>query len=343
MNDKRETPLQDAHGRRLHYLRVSVTDRCDLRCRYCMPEEGVHLLAHDEILRFDEILRTVRVMSGLGVNRVRLTGGEPLVRKGVAALAADIRRLPGIGFLGLTTNGMLLEAAAPDLKKAGVDGLNISLDTTDPARYRAITRRGELARVLRGLDAALRLGFGQVKLNCVLAPTSVEADWLGVVGLAKDLPVDVRLIEWMPMADADGEAGPPALGAKQALARIGEVYGEARPLEETAGAGPARYWQIPGFAGRLGVIHAMSHNFCDGCNRLRLTATGNLKLCLFYDVGMPLRPLLRGGAGDEELAAAIRAAAQNKPRRHQGVKKTREDGGSGLLIERNCGMYDLGG
>lgn len=332
--------MLDAYGRRLHYLRISVTDRCNLRCRYCMPEKGVHLLAHDDILRYDEILRVVRVMASLGVDRVRLTGGEPLVRRGLADLAADIKGVQGIAFLGLTTNGVQLEDQAEHLLAAGVDGLNISLDTLNPAQYREITRCGELASALAGLHKALELGFPSVKINCVLAPDSTPEDWLGVVGLAKSLPVDVRLIEWMPLADGIDAAG---VGAKTALERISREFGAPERLPTVSGEGPARYWRIPGFAGRLGIIHAMSHDFCDSCNRLRLTPTGNLKLCLFYDSGVALKPLLRGDADDAALANAIMGAVGNKPRRHSGMKKRQEDGSDGPLIERTCGMYDLGG
>ncbi len=337
--------MTDNYGRNLHYLRISITDRCNLRCQYCMPEAGVPLIPHDEILRYDEISRLVRLMAELGVSRVRLTGGEPLVRKGVEELAKCIKNTPGVEFLGLTTNGVLLESLAPKLLAAGVDGLNISIDTLDEARYAAFTRRAELPAVLNGLHAALSLPFSSVRVNCVLAPTARAEDWLSVVGLAKTLPVDVRLIEWMPMQN---ETGTPAVPADEALAKIAAAYGPAAPAieEERPGhAGPAQYYRIGGFAGRVGVIPAMTHSFCDSCNRLRLTATGSLKLCLFYEEGISLKTLLRGGTTDDAIKEAILQAARLKPQRHQGQRLTTEseDKNAPILGDVPCGMSMIGG
>ncbi|MDL2327652.1 GTP 3',8-cyclase MoaA [Ruminococcaceae bacterium OttesenSCG-928-A11] len=331
--------MTDGCGRTINYLRVSVTDRCNLRCRYCMPEEGVPSIPHGEVLSFDEITRLVGVMAGLGVDRVRLTGGEPLVRKGLPELAAKIKAVKGITFLGLTTNGVLLAEQAEDLLAAGVDGLNISLDTVDPARFATLTRRDDYAKVRAGLEKALALPFRAVKINSVLAPESTEADWLGVVALAQTLPVEVRLIEWMPMA---GTQGPVPPTADEALSRIAAAFGPLVPLPRAANGGPAQSYALPGFAGRVGIIPAMTHQFCASCNRLRLSATGDLKLCLFYDEGVPLKPLLRGGATDGELAAAITGAVAHKPLRHQGEKRAAA-GSAASLIERPCGMFKIGG
>lgn len=324
-------------------------------------------MPHDEMLRCREILRLVRVMVPLGINRIRLTGGEPLVSRGILALARQIKAIPGIEFLGLTTNGILLAEQAPRLRSAGVDGLNISLDTLDPQRYRHITGHSGLARVQKGIEAALSLPFSSVKLNCVLAPQSEPRDWLSVVGLAKDLPLTVRLIEWMPMA---GESSKALISGPEALRQIGAVYGTPEPVPEeptphrssstpqlsssappvsfeadpsmlpgvpdpaipspAPKGGPARTWQIPGFRGKIGIIHAISHAFCDECNRLRLTAAGDLKLCLFYDTGLSLKPLLRSGATDQALSDAILNAIRHKPKAHAGVL-------------RPAGMYQTGG
>ncbi len=333
----------DNHGRNLHYLRVSLTDRCNLRCRYCMPEAGVPLIPHDEILRFDEILRLIRIMAGLGVDRVRLTGGEPLVRKGVAQLAADIRQIDSVKFLGLTTNGVLLAPMAKELFDAGVNGLNISIDTLDEARYGYFTRKNELPAVLAGLDKALSLPFQSVRVNCVLAKDAADSDWLSVVGLAKTRPVDVRLIEWMPMG---GEGDGHTVSADEALEKIEAAYGKVTPFAAATrdeAAGPAQYYSVKGFTGRVGIIPAMTHNFCSACNRLRLTATGDLKLCLFYENGIPLKPLLRGGASDDEIRGAIAAAALQKPERHQGARKQSADGDGPLLSDTPCGMSMIGG
>jgi len=323
--------MRDSFGRRINYLRISVTDRCNLRCRYCMPEEGVAAVAHEEILRFGEIERLVRIFVRLGVNRLRLTGGEPLVRRDLPALAASLKAIPGVDFLGITTNGILLPQFAQRLCDAGVDGVNISLDTTDPHRYAHLTRRDEWAQAQAGIQAALALPFSAVKINCVLSPDSLPADWLGVAALARSLPVEVRFIEWMPML-GDGRA---AVRAQEALAAIEAHCGVCTPLGRRAGEGPASYYQIAGFAGSVGVIPAMSRHFCADCNRIRLTATGDLKLCLFYGAGVSLRSLLRSGAGDEAIAEAIQNAVAEKPERHRGEVV---HGGCAA-----CGMSQIGG
>lgn len=330
----------DPYGRNIHYLRISVTDRCNLRCGYCMPEEGVEPLSHEEILSFDEIIRLVRIMAGMGVNRIRLTGGEPLVRKNIEVLAQEIKSIPGIDWLAFTTNGVLLEKMAPRLLEAGVDGLNISMDTTDPERFAVLTCRDEWKRVKAGLDSALALPFKSIKINSVLSPLVLEPDWLSVVALAKNHPIDVRLIEWMPMA---GETQVESVTADEALRVIDERYGPLAPLPHSPGAGPADYYSLPGFQGRVGMIPAMSHQFCDACNRVRLTATGDLKLCLFYDVGIPLRELLRSDATDREIAEAIQAALRHKPLKHHGERRKTEIEDDTAVIHSPVGMSGIGG
>lgn len=336
--------MRDKYDRNLNYLRISVTDRCNLRCQYCMPEEGVEAIAHEEILTFDEILRLVGIMAGLGVNRVRLTGGEPLVRKNLPELIREIKGVPGIEFLGLTTNGVQFEGMARELLNAGVDGVNISLDTLDRNRFIEITRRDELDKVLRSIHKALELGFPQVKVNCVLAPDSTPEDWLGVASLAADLPIDVRFIEWMPIAGEEKKA----ISGDAILEMIGQKYGKLYPVDSFASGdptkgGPAKLWQNDSFKGRIGLIHAMSHNFCSSCNRLRLTASGDLKLCLFYDTGISLKDLLRSGADDETIAMHIKNAAEQKPKQHAGKILGNEEGGFCSTIDRSNGMYGIGG
>ena len=323
--------MTDSFGRSINYLRISVTDRCNLRCRYCMPEEGVAPLAHGDILRFDEMERLVRIFAGLGVNRLRLTGGEPLVRRDLTALAARLRAMSGIEFLGLTTNGVLLSEHAKALCDAGIDAVNISLDTTGPNRYAHLTRRDNWGQVWAGLEAALALPFSAVKINCVLSPDSLSTDWLGVVALARDLPVAVRFIEWMPMC---GEGT--SVQVEAALSAIETRFGVLKPLGQRKGEGPATYYDVAGFVGKIGVIPAMSRHFCASCNRLRLTAAGELKLCLFYNAGISLRDLLRSGADDETIAAAIKNAVLSKPERHQGA--VIQAGGCVA-----CGMSQIGG
>lgn len=330
----------DNLGRNLHYLRLSVTDRCNLRCHYCMPEDGIETIPHEEVLTFEEIIRVVTLMGQLGTNRVRLTGGEPLVRKDIVQLAHAIKQLDSIGFLGLTTNGILLNELAEDLLKAGVNGLNISLDTTDPNRYFTYTRRDEFERAFSGLKKAVSLPFDSIKVNCVLSPQSTKEDWLGVIALAKTMPVDVRLIEWMPMANEEEFT---FISAQEALSEIEHTFGTLTPLAPTCGAGPAEYYKIDGFLGRVGMIHAMSHNFCASCNRLRLSATGDLKLCLFYDMGVPLKPLLRNGATNEEIKQVILEEVKRKPKEHQGIRKTQDGDQTTSLLTKTKGMYQTGG
>lgn len=332
--------MNDSFGRNLHYLRISVTDRCNLRCGYCMPPGGVPFVPHKDILSLEEIARLGRLMARLGVNRMRLTGGEPLLRKGILGLCQELASTPGTQFLGLTTNGIFLPKMAPDLCKAGVQGINISLDTLNAQNYANLTGFNQLETVLQGLDKALSLPFLSVKINCVLHPKTAPEDFLAVLGLAKHLPVDVRLIEWMPMA---GESAQNPICANTALKIISRQFGTPTPTGITKGQGPASHYTLPGFKGRLGLIPAMSHSFCAQCNRLRLTATGDLKLCLFYDAGIALKPLLRSGKTDDEICGAILAAVEEKPRRHMGQKMGRESACQTNVIAQPCAMYKIGG
>ncbi len=330
-------PMKDLFGRNLSYFRISVTDRCNLRCRYCMPDEGLCTIDHSEILRYDEIVRLAHIFAQNGVWRFRLTGGEPLVRQNLPALCRELKTIDGAEYLGLTTNGLLLEEMATDLQKAGVDGINLSLDTTNRARFEALTRRDALHRVFDGLHAALRLSFSSIKINCVLSAHSEESDWLGVVELAKEYPVDVRLIELMPMT---GGTALPAVDIAAATMAIEKKFGSLQPLSFDVGAGPATYYKADGFRGRIGFIPSMSHQFCASCNRLRLSADGFLKLCLFYEDGLNLKALLRGDANNEEIERAIQNAILQKPKKHPGhvVPKTGEKN-----TDRPCGMYRIGG
>lgn len=319
--------MNDTYGRELNYLRVSVTSQCNLRCFYCMPKNAIAQDKQNDVLTFDEIARIVSIMAGLGVKRVRLTGGEPLARKNLPSLAKMIKEIGGISFLGLTTNGVMLAENADALYNAGVDGINLSMDTLNPQRYAEITGTNLFNKAWQGFESALATPFKSVKVNCVLAPGTTKQDWLGVAGLAQRYPVDVRFIEWMPMA------GKPAA---EITASFDDIFNYItdfydKPIaidaDEKREAGPAQYYNVSGLKGRVGFIPAMSHKFCESCNRLRLTAQGNLKLCLFYDEGLSLAKLLRGGAADEEIAEAIKAAVQSKPKQHQGVLLAAEESG----------------
>ena len=305
--------MKDSYGRTIDYLRVSVTDRCNLRCVYCMPEEGVKPIPHERILRFHEITRLVRILAEDGLKKVKLTGGEPLVRRGIADLTAELQAVPGIESVTITTNGVLLKEMYDDLCDAGISAVTVSLDTLSPERFREITRRDESGRVLEGLRYAVEKGRVPVKVNCVPMGGERFSDIYPVAELARDAPVHVRFIEMMPIGEGGSFEAP---GEERLLSALGERYGNLRPAEDVFGNGPCRYYRVPGFAGTIGFISALSHRFCGECNRVRLTSDGFLKTCLQYDTGENLGPLLKGGASDEEIRAMVRRALKNKPAGH---------------------------
>lgn len=310
----------DGNHRSIDYLRISVTDRCNLRCVYCMPEEGVEWLPHDQILRYEDILRLGRIFAGLGVTKFKLTGGEPLARKGLDRLVAGLKAIPTTRSVTLTTNGVLLEEQLPALLDAGLDGVNISLDTLDRGRYAALTRRDGLDAVLGAVDAALAAPGLNVKLNCVPTGDGQE-DWTALAALAKDRPLAVRFIELMPIGLGRGLS---PCTEEEVRGALESAYGPMAEYEGTLGNGPCRYFTLPGFAGKIGFISAMSHQFCKNCNRVRLTAAGFLKTCLQYETGIDLAPLL--GQSDAALEEAIRDAIRNKPAAHQFTRDGVESG-----------------
>lgn len=304
--------MKDGQGRIIDYLRVSVTDRCNLRCVYCMPPEGVAWIPHGDILTYEQILHLCRVFSGLGLRRVRLTGGEPLARKGLDRLVAGLKAIPGIDHVAVTTNGTMLADQLPGLLAAGLDAVNISLDTLDREQFASIARRDALDRVLEGLRAALAVPGLTVKLNCV--PTADNQDqWVPLAELARTRRLAVRFIELMPI----GLGGSmPGVAEADLRRRLEEALGPLEPCEADPGGGPCRYFRPAGFTGKIGFISAMTHQFCATCNRVRLTATGFLKTCLQYEKGVDLKPLLSGSGDDVALAAAIQAAIAEKPVGH---------------------------
>ena len=301
----------DSFGRNIDYLRISVTDRCSLRCTYCMPEEGVRWLPHTEILRYEELLRLCRIFASLGVTKFKLTGGEPLVRKGLADFIRSLRKIDGVQSVTITTNGVDLKHQLPALLDAGIDGINLSLDTLDPARFAERTRRDCLPQVLEGLNAALAVPGLNLKINCV-SMAGAEDDWIALAALAKDRPLTVRFIELMPIGMGQGSAPCTEAEVSAALER---VYGPLTPYDSPLGNGPAHYCSLPDFKGKIGFISAVSHQFCERCNRVRLTASGYLKTCLQYDVGAALAPLLK--ESDDVIRAAIEDAVSRKPVSHQ--------------------------
>lgn len=299
----------DAHRRTIDYLRVSVTDRCNLRCTYCMPPEGIRLMPHAEMLTYEELTLVARAAVAAGLDKIRLTGGEPLVRRDITALVRDIASIDGLRDLALTTNGILLAPMARELYEAGLRRVNVSLDTLDPARYRAVTRGGDVARVLAGIDAALEAGFDPVKINVVALREYVEDELERFTRLVYEKPVHVRFIERM---DLRGDRPDGALTCQELKDRLAGIV----TLTETDGPrgnGPARYVQPAGALGTIGFICLYSDHFCARCNRLRLTADGKLRTCLFAGKELDLKSFVRGGATFDEIVAFIERALGEKP------------------------------
>lgn len=305
--------MTDSFGRVLDYLRVSITDRCNLRCVYCMPESGVRSMAHGDILSYEELLRVIAVMAELGVRKLKISGGEPLVRKGAADFIRRAKRVPGIEQVTLTTNGVLLNRELPGLLEAGIDGINVSLDTLRPDRYTALTRIGTLSEALAGVKAAWEAGIRPLKLNTVLLGGINDDEIVPLAELAKDRDLSVRFIELMPLGL--GTRFQPVPGGR-VLKELTQRFGAPALLTKKLGNGPAVYYSFPGFTGKIGLIDAVSHTFCAGCNRIRLTADGQLRLCLQYDEGCGLRAALRTGRDDAALRNLILDAVWKKPAHH---------------------------
>lgn len=304
--------MVDGIGRNIDYLRISVTDKCNLRCKYCMPAEGVKRLPHDMLLRLEEIYRVVSVMAELGVKKIRFTGGEPLVRKNLVKLISDVHCIPGIEEIALTTNGILLGEMAYELKEAGVDRVNVSLDTCNEKKFADITGYDGYKKVREGIFAAQAAGMG-VKINCVPCREFNDGDLEDMALLAKNEGIDVRFIELMPVGCGKNFSGIPS---DEILERLALRFGTPEPCGEKRGNGPAIYYDFDGFCGKIGLISPMSHKFCKDCNRVRLTAEGQLKLCLHFNSGIDLKPVLRGGAEDDEIKSVIREAMTGKPASH---------------------------
>jgi len=322
----------DAHGRRIDYLRISLTDRCNLRCVYCMPAEGVTWKDPSEILSFEEVERFARIAVEEGISKIRLTGGEPLVRRGVPDLVRAMREYIGGESIALTTNATLLPRYAQELHEAGLDRINVSLDSLDPAEYERITRGGRLDDALAGLDAAFEVGFSPIKVNVVVV-RSLNQNLLGFAKMTLDRPLHVRFIEYMPVGDAEEGSGctsdmpgwtrDDSVPSEEVLERLSAQgvaagLGELIPVERDdapGGWGPARYYRFEGAQGTIGVISPLSFHFCAECNRLRLTADGRLRPCLFSDEELDVRTALRTGT-DEDVRAVVREALRIKPHDH---------------------------
>ena len=320
----------DSTRRDIHYLRLSVTDLCNLRCRYCMPD-GVEKLEREAVLTYEEFLRLAALFAQCGIDTVRVTGGEPLVRKNVAQLVAGLKAIPGIRKVTMTTNGILLAQQLPALLAAGLDSVNISLDTLRPEVFRQITARDDFAAVQAGLQAALESGI-PVKLNCVPQAGVNEGELEDLAALAENRPLQVRFIEMMPIGYG---AAMPCISGPELRQRFAHRWPKLQPLAEADfGDGPAVYYTVPGWQGSIGFIAAVHGKFCASCNRVRLTSQGFLRPCLASEAGCDLRALLRSGADDAALLQAIRETIWAKPQEHHF-----ED--SSMPATR--GMYRIGG
>lgn len=305
--------MKDKQGREIDYLRISVTDRCNLRCRYCMPEEGCESFAHQEMMTLEELVHVSKCMASLGVKRIKLTGGEPLVRKNVVWLVDEIHKIPGIEEITMTSNGILLADMAAALKASGLAGVNVSLDTLDRERFLYITRRDEFDQVMKGIRTAKAAGL-QVKINCaVLEPLSLEAlRAFAEFSVRQQLPV--RFIEMMPIGQGCAFS---TADNDQLLKMLKESYSDVKLLPKKMGNGPAVYYEFAKGQGCIGFISAVHHRFCDSCNRVRITSDGYLKLCLASDDGISLREAIRGGIGAEALIEMIKAKVLfGKPEGH---------------------------
>lgn len=305
--------MLDKQNRRINYLRISVTDHCNFKCTYCMPEEGIQCMPSEARLSFEEILKICRSGAKLGISKIKITGGEPLVRKDLHVLIKQIKEIPGIQEVTLTTNGFLLEEKIEALVNAGLDRINISLDTLKHERFKEITRVDGLDKVLAGINKAITYPLKSVKLNCLVAKNFNEDEICDLARLTMSGKVSVRFIELMPIG-----LGPQLkpISKEEIKKQLEDEFGPLKAYHGTMGNGPAKYYEIDGFKGKIGFISAVSECFCEECNRIRLTADGFLKLCLHSKEGVDLKRLLRAGMTEEKLTQVISDATAGKPVKH---------------------------
>ncbi|MBS1111989.1 MAG: molybdenum cofactor biosynthesis protein [Nitrospirae bacterium] len=306
--------MQDPYGRKIDYLRISVTDRCNLRCFYCMPSEGVQPLKHKDILTYEEIIRIVRIAAPIGIRKVRITGGEPLLRKNISFLIKSLKAINGIENLSLTTNGVLLEKYADELAAAGLDRINVSLDSFHPQRYAEITRGGSIDTVLKGIERAEKAGLKPVRINMVPIRGFNENEIEDFARITLEKPYQVRFIEFMPIGAGElwsKEKYIPVDEIKSVIEKIGCLT----PVKKRK-SGPARYYRFNNASGVVGFINAVTHQFCEDCNRLRLTSEGKLRPCLFSETEIDLKTPMRRGASDAEIKRLINLAIELKPEGH---------------------------
>lgn len=302
--------LKDGHGRRIEYLRVSVTDRCNLKCAYCMPPGGVELSPRCDMLRFKDLIRLIGIFGKVGVRKVRLTGGEPLIRKGIVGFIRQVNKIPGIEQIALTTNGQLLNRMAGNLKEAGVKRVNISLDSLQKERFQSITGHDGLTATLEGIDAVIKAGVKSVKINMVVIKGVNDDEVEAFADMSRRRALQIRFIEFMPATPEVWDESRLALmsDVKKRVERIGKLI----PCEKSQWGGPAEIYRFKGAVGEVGFISAVSHHFCAECNRLRLTSTGELLTCLFGDNNLDLKSMLARDASGDEIEAAIKASLKYK-------------------------------
>ncbi len=327
-------PAHDAYGRRINYLRISLTDRCNLRCVYCMPAEGVRWQPKEDLLTDDELLRVVRLGADVGFTKIRLTGGEPTLRRNLPEIVREIAANPAITDIAMTTNGILLSRLAEPLAAAGLKRINVSIDTLDPDRFSQITRGGRLDLVMEGIAAAEAAGLAPIKLNAVVVRGQNDHEVAALAGLAYDHPWQVRFIEVMPFEGVDDVAFDFMVPTAEVMGRIAERWGVLTPDPAADPHDPARPFVFPGARGSVGFISAMTDAFCATCNRMRLTADGKLRLCLLRDDEVDLLSILRSGADDDAVRLALREAIYRKPWGH---------GVSHGEVSLNRGMSRIGG
>ena len=304
----------DIYKRKIDYIRISITDRCNLRCVYCMPEEGIKLIEHNELLSYEEIAYLCRIFLKLGINKFKITGGEPLVRKDCYKLVKMIKDLEGTKEVTLTTNGILLEEQIEDLANAGIDAINISIDTLREDKYRKITRVGDVNKVLNGLKNELSYKNIKVKINCVPLKGVNEEDIIELISLSKNNDLSIRFIEMMPIGLGKDMKG---YSEDELKELIENKLGKLQEFSGKLGNGPSTYYSLEGYKGKIGFISAINHKFCDNCNRVRLTCNGFLKACLQYNIGNELKELLRGNCSEDKLLSIIENTIYNKPKSHK--------------------------
>jgi len=312
--------LIDPHCRKLNYLRISITDRCNLRCLYCAPPNlKIPKLSHRDILSYEEILRLVRIGVSLGISKVRITGGEPLIRKGVGNFLSELGRIREISDLSLTTNGVLLREHLESIRMAGIRRLNISLDTLSPEKFRYITGRDDFRPAWEGILSAHHQGFSPIKLNIVAMRGINDDEFADIARLSFSYPFHIRFIEYMPMGNSPLETARQIL-APEIMNILSEI-GELIPVEKKQHDGPAERYSFRDAMGEIGFIRPLSHHFCAQCNRLRLTASGQLRPCLLSDAQHDLKTALRNGSSDAEISDIFFTAARFKPHRHHLIEK----------------------